>query len=71
MGLRSAGPTAELDRYVGYWEPYATSHQALDRDEALQEEVRNTARTLLEATEASRKGGLVNAGADLEAPRRK
>jgi multimeric flavodoxin WrbA len=71
MGLRSAGPTAELERYIGYWAPYATSHRALDRDLALQDEVRNAARTLLEATEASRKGRLVNAGADLEAPRRK
>ena len=26
MGLVSAGHAAELDRYVGYYEPYATSH---------------------------------------------
>ncbi len=34
MHLISAGGQAELDRYVGYYEPYATSHEALDRDEA-------------------------------------
>ena len=31
MSLISAGGMAEIDRYVGYMEPYATSHQALDR----------------------------------------
>ena len=35
---------ASIDRYVGYYEPYATSHQALDRDQGFQEEVRNAAR---------------------------
>ena len=40
------GAAAELDRYVGYYEPYATSHEALDRDEAFQNEVRNAALTL-------------------------
>lgn len=39
-------PAAELDRYVGYYEPYATSHDALDRDAAVQDEVRRVARLL-------------------------
>jgi multimeric flavodoxin WrbA len=26
MNLCPAGPTAELDRYIGYWKPHATSH---------------------------------------------
>jgi hypothetical protein len=33
-----------IDRYVGYNEPYATSHDALDRDHSFIEEVRNAAR---------------------------
>jgi multimeric flavodoxin WrbA len=33
-------PAAGIDRYVGYYEPYATSHDALDRDAAVQDEVR-------------------------------
>jgi multimeric flavodoxin WrbA len=49
MHLRPAGRLAELDRYIGYWEPYATNHLALDRDEAIQAEVMNAARTLLAA----------------------
>jgi multimeric flavodoxin WrbA len=71
MHLVPAGVPAELDRYIGYWEPYATSHQALDRDHAIQEEVRNAARTLLEAVQARRAGRLVSAGDGLESPRQK
>ena len=32
MQLKPAGPSAELDRYIGYWKPYATSHDELDAD---------------------------------------
>jgi multimeric flavodoxin WrbA len=71
IGLRPAGPSAELDRYIGYWEPYATSHEALDRDTAMQEEVRNAARTLAEAVIAQREGKLVLAGEGLRQPRQK
>jgi multimeric flavodoxin WrbA len=44
MGLIPAGNKALLDRYIGYYEPYATSHAALDADPALFEEVANVAR---------------------------
>ena len=47
MELVEAGNSAVLDRYIGYYEPYATSHDALDRDTAVQEEVRNAARSLV------------------------
>ena len=33
--LVPAGPMAEVDRYIGYWQPYATSHDELDRDQAI------------------------------------
>jgi multimeric flavodoxin WrbA len=71
MGLRPAGSMGEIDRYIGYFEPYATSHEALDRDLAVQEEVRNAARTLLEGVKAVRSGKQVTAGAHLKAPRQK
>jgi multimeric flavodoxin WrbA len=71
MHLRPAGLTAELDRYIGYWKPYATSHDELDADESIQEEVRNAARTLLEAVKAKRSGLLVAAGNELREPRQK
>ena len=71
MQMLPAGPTAELDRYIGYWEPYATSHDALDKDTAMQEEVRNAARTLLRAVREQRSGRLLDAGEGLESPRQK
>ena len=71
MDLAPAGVNAELDRYIGYWEPYATSHQALDADAAIQEEVRNAARTLVEAAHARHAGKMLMAGRRLKPPRQK
>jgi multimeric flavodoxin WrbA len=71
MGLEPAGWNAELDRYIGYWQPYATSHEALDADLAMQGEVRNAAQTLAEAVHAQRAGKWTAAGQDLHRPRRK
>jgi multimeric flavodoxin WrbA len=65
MGLVSAGHAAELDRYLGYYEPYATSHEALDRDRALQEETRNAARALVQAVKLLRRGRLAEPDAGL------
>jgi multimeric flavodoxin WrbA len=71
MHLCPAGPTAELDRYIGYWKPYATSHDDLDADIAIQEEVRNAARTLLEGVRRKLAGTFVTAGEHLRPPRQK
>ncbi len=71
MHLCPAGPSAELDRYIGYWKPYATSHDELDQDVAVQEEVRNAARTLLEGVKLNRAGKFAAAGTDLKQPRQK
>jgi multimeric flavodoxin WrbA len=71
MHLCPAGPSAELDRYIGYWKPYATSHQELDADACVQEEVRNAARALKQGVEATRAGKMVTAGNDLTPPRQK
>jgi len=71
MDLVPAGVNAEIDRYIGYWQPYATSHQALDADLAVQEEVRNAALTLIEAAKALHAGKLLIAGQDLKPPRQK
>jgi multimeric flavodoxin WrbA len=56
MGLIDAGTQARLDRYIGYYEPYATSHEALDRDDALHEEARNVARAVAHAVGEMRAG---------------
>jgi hypothetical protein len=70
MRLVPAGSAAELDRYIGYWQPYATSHEAFDADAALQEEVRNAARTLLTGVRRKRAGQWPEAPRPRE-PRRK
>ncbi|QBE66189.1 flavodoxin family protein [Pseudoduganella lutea] len=71
MGLIGAGHQAVLDRYIGYYESYAESHDTLDRDKALQEEVRNCARAVAEAVRQIRAGKLVPPDARLRQPRPK
>ena len=71
MGLVDAGPQARLDRFIGYWEGYADSHDTLDRDTAVQEEVRNVARAVLRAVRELREGRLSQPDRDLPRPRPK
>jgi hypothetical protein len=71
MKLIGAGSAAEVDGYVGYYEPYATSHEALDKDESFQQEVRNAALALAEAVSAQREGRLIEPGSTLPEPRPK
>jgi hypothetical protein len=56
MKLLPAMRQGGIDRYIGYYEPYATSHDALDRDTALEQEVRQTTTALIEAVGLSRAG---------------
>jgi multimeric flavodoxin WrbA len=58
MHLVPAVPQGGLDRYIGYYGPYATSHDALDQDGAVQQEVRNAARALVHAVGLARAGQL-------------
>ena len=58
MALIPAGHMSHVDRYVGYYEPYATSHDDLDKDKNLQEDVRNAARALMQAVKDRRSGKL-------------
>jgi multimeric flavodoxin WrbA len=71
MDLEPAGSLAELDRYIGYWKPYATSHDELDADLAMQEELRNAARSLAEAVQMRRSGRREEIGRTLQQPRQK
>lgn len=71
MEMVPAGASAEVDRYIDYYGPYATSHEALDRDHALQAEVRNAALTLVDGVRKIRDGKLIEAGGDLPEPRKK
>jgi multimeric flavodoxin WrbA len=71
MQLLPAGPKAELDRYIGYWKPYATSHTELDADLAFHQEIRNAALALCQAIQANRAGRFNAPGNDLPEPRQK
>ncbi len=71
MGFIDAGAQARLDRYIGYFEPYATSHEALDADLALQNEVRNVAHAVAKAVIELRAGRLQAVQPRLTRPRLK
>lgn len=71
MGFIDAGAPARLDRFIGYYEPYATSHEALDKDQAIQEETRNVARAVAKAVVELRAGRLQAVQPNLSRPRPK
>ena len=71
MGLVDAGSKARLDRYIGYYESYALSHETLDRDTAVQEEVRNVARAVGHAVRELRENKLSMPDTGLAQPRPK
>ena len=71
MGFIDAGAAARLDRYIGYYEPYATSHDTLDKDLQVQEETRNVARAVAQAVANLRAGRLQAVQPKLSRPRPK
>ena len=71
IGLIDAGAAAKLDRFIGYYENYSTSHDALDLDLAVQEEVRNVARSVAQAVRLLRAGQLQQPDHQLKQPRPK
>jgi multimeric flavodoxin WrbA len=68
MSLVQCSRAAEVDGYIGYMEPYATSHEALDEDEDFQEETRNAARALGNAIHLSREGKYERPDEDIDDP---
>jgi len=71
MGLIDAGIASKLDRYIGYYEPYYSSHDALDQDTALHAEVRNVARSVVQAIKQLRAGLLRQPDKNIHEPRAK
>lgn len=71
MGFIDAGAQSRLDRFIGYYEPYANSHVSLDKDESIQEETRNVARAVVKAVAELRSGGLQAIQPILSRPRPK
>jgi multimeric flavodoxin WrbA len=70
MRLIQAGADSCIDRFIDYYGMYATSHDALDQDEALQEEVRNAARSLITHV-TQRRAGVQAPDENLREPRPK
>ncbi|KNZ31892.1 MAG: NADPH-dependent FMN reductase [Methylibium sp. NZG] len=71
MGFIDAGAQARLDRFIGYFEPYATSHDTLDHDTVFQEETRNVARAVAHTVGELRAGRLQAVQPRLSRPRPK
>jgi len=71
MHLIQAGPISALGAYLGYLEPYATSHDDLDADKDLHTEVKNAAKSLANMVREIRTGKYRAPDASLASPREK
>jgi len=71
MGLVQAGPSAVLDAWIGYYRPYATSHEDLDADADIMTEVENAALSLAAMVAQIRSGAYRAPDAGLHEPRQK
>jgi multimeric flavodoxin WrbA len=71
IGLYPSGHKSQLGGFIGYLEPYATSHKDLDEDNDFQEDVKNSARALVQAVKLLRKGELRQPDAHLRESRPK
>ncbi len=75
LGLISAGPRGELDRYIGYWEAYAKNHLDLDQAPEVFDEVNAAAKSLVakvcELQKISPDSLLRTTGSEIQSPRLK
>jgi multimeric flavodoxin WrbA len=56
IGMVQAGDAGVLDTWIGYYKPYATSHDELDADQGVFREVENAAASLANMVEKLRSG---------------
>ena len=71
IGMIQAGPSAVLDTWIGWYEPYATSHDDLDADEDLFAQVKNAALSLTHMVTQIRTGAYRAPDDGLHDPREK
>ena len=69
LGLVQAGPSGVVDTYIGYYRPYATSHEDLDADADTFAQVTNAALSLVAMVAQIRAGQYRAPDADLHNPR--
>jgi hypothetical protein len=66
-----AGASAVVDTLIGYWEPYATSHDKLDAQPEIFTLVENAAKSLAGMVRAIRSGAYRAPDEGLRNPRQK
>jgi multimeric flavodoxin WrbA len=71
IGLVQAGTAGIVDTYIGYYRPYATSHDDLDADTDVFEQVRNAGRSLVNLVAQMRAGTWTAPDEGLHEPREK
>ena len=71
IGMIQAGSQAAVDTLIGYWEPYATSHDKLDAQPETFIQVENAAKSLASLVRAIRSGAYKAPDAGLRNPRQK
>ncbi len=71
LGMVQAGPLAALDTWIGWYQPYATSHDDLDQDQGLFEQVRQAALSLSNMVTQLRSGTYQPPNQGLHSPREK
>jgi len=71
IGMIQAGASAVVDTLIGYWEPYATSHDTLDGEPEIFILVENAAKSLVNMVRAIRSGAYLAPDAGLRNPRQK
>jgi len=71
IGMIQAGPQAALDTWIGWYKPYATSHEDLDADPDTFVQVRNAALSLAAMVQQLRSGSYRAPDAGLHSPREK
>ena len=71
MGFIDSGAQSRLDRYIGYYEPYANSHETFDKDQMVQEEVKNVAIAVIKTVQELRDGALLKVQPNIKRPRPK
>jgi multimeric flavodoxin WrbA len=71
IGMIQAGPSAVVDAWIGYYRPYATSHEDLDADPDTFAQITNAALSLLEMVAQIRSMKYQAPDEDLPSPREK
>lgn len=71
LGMVQAGPLAALDTWIGWYKPYATSHEDLDKDQDLFEQVAQAALSLSNMVTQLRSGTYQPPNEGLHSPKEK